>query len=80
MQLLIGYSYLFSSPLYCCVEYFLSCSNPKAFGVEGTNKDPIFDSLRSIAKLPPSPSKNDDRLDDFAIRTAESPATGEAEG
>ena len=42
-------------------------------------KDPIFDSLKNIAQLPPSPSRNDDRLDDSTILTAESPAIEEAD-
>ena len=61
------YSDLFSSSLYWCVEYFLFCSNPKDFSIDGTDKDPIFDSLKSIAMLPSSPPKNDDQLDDSAV-------------
>jgi len=50
----------------------LLCSNPDALGIDDTVKDPIFASLKSITQLPPSPSKNDDRLDDSAVLTAES--------
>ena len=53
------------------------CSNPEDFGIEGMDKDPIFDSLKSIAKLPSSPPKNGDRLDDSAVQIVGSPATGE---
>ena len=55
------------------------CSNPEDFGILGMDKDPIFDSLKSIAKLPSSPPKNGDRLDDSAVQIVGSPATGEAE-
>ena len=51
----------------------LFCSNPDALGVDNTKKD-VFDSLNTIAQLTPSPSKARDRIDDSAIRTAESPA------
>jgi len=54
-------------------------SNPEDFGVEGTDKDPIFDSLKSIAKLPSSPPKDNDRLDGSAIQSGESPATRKEE-
>ena len=50
----------------------LLCCNPDALGIDDTVKDPIFASLKSITQLPPSPSKNDDRLDDSAVLTAES--------
>ena len=50
----------------------LFCSNPDALGTDDTVKDPIFTSLKSITQLPPSPSRNDDRLGD--------PATEEGEG
>ena len=53
------------------------CSNPEDFGIEGMDKDPIFDSLKSIAKLPSSPPENDDRLDDSAVQTVGSRTTGE---
>ena len=43
-------------------------------------KDPIFASLKSITQLPPSPSRNDDRLGDSDAGMAESPATEEGEG
>ena len=54
------------------------CSNPDALGVDDTDKG-IFDSLNTIARLPPSsPSKAGDRPNDSAIRTAKSPVTEEA--
>ena len=56
----------------------LFCSNPDAFGVDDTEKDPIFDTLKSITQLPPSPSKDADRQDASAIRPAESLAIEEA--
>ena len=55
----------------------LFCSNPDALGVDESEKG-IFSSLKSIAQLPPSPSKNDDRLGDSAAGVAESPAAEEA--
>jgi hypothetical protein len=55
------------------------CSNPDAFGVDNTEKD-IFDSLKNITQLPPSPSKGEDRQDDSVIRTAESPTIEEVVG
>ena len=45
----------------------------------GGEKDPIFDSLKNIAKLPSSPPKNDDRLEDSAVQTVGSPAIGEVQ-
>ena len=54
------------------------CSNPDALGIDDTVKDPIFASLKSITQLPPSPSRNDDRLGDSAAGTAESPVAEEA--
>ena len=44
--------------------------------VEGGEKDHIFDSLKNITKLPSSPPKGDDRLDDSAVQTAGSPSAG----
>ena len=58
----------------------LFCSNPNALGIDDMIKDPIFASLKSITQLPPSPSRNDDRLGDSDAGTAESPATEEGEG
>ena len=55
----------------------LFCSNPDALGVDESEKG-IFSSLKTIAQLPPNPSKDDDWLGDFAAGTAESPATEEA--
>ena len=53
------------------------CSNPDALGIDESEKG-IFDSLNNIAKFPPSPPKDDDRLGDSAAGTAESPAAKEA--
>ena len=55
----------------------LFCSNPDALGVDNTEKD-VFDSLNTIAQLPPSPSKAGDRPDDSAIRTTGGPTIEEA--
>ena len=55
------------------------CSNPEDFGIEGMDKDPIFDSLKSIAKLPSSPPKDNDRLDGSAVQSGESSATTKEE-
>ena len=38
----------------------------------------IFDSLKSIAHLPPSPPKGDDRVADSAVGMAENLVPGEA--
>ena len=51
------------------------CSNPDALGIDESVKG-IFDSLKNIAPLPPSPPRVDDRLVDSAVDTAENPATG----
>ena len=53
------------------------CSNPDALGVDESEKG-IFASLKSIAQLPSSPSKDSDRLGDTAAGMAESPAAEEA--
>ena len=63
-----------------CRVLSLFCSNLEDFGIEDMDKDPIFDSLKNITQLPPSPSKNEDRSDASAVRTAESPAIDEGEG
>ena len=55
----------------------LFCNNPDTFGVDDTKKDPIFDSLKRITQLPPSPSKDANCQDASAIRPAESPAIKE---
>ena len=52
-------------------------SNPDALGIDDSEKG-IFDSLKNIAQLPPSPSRNDDRLGNSAAGAAESPAAEEA--
>ena len=54
------------------------CSNPDTLGIDESEKG-IFDSLKNIAQLPPSPPKEDDRLGDSAAGTAENLATGEAD-
>ena len=53
------------------------CSNPDALGIDESEKG-IFDSLKNIAQLPPSPPKEDDRLGDYAAGTAGDLAIGEA--
>ena len=63
-----------------CRVLSLFCSNLEDFGIEDMDKDPIFDSLKNIAHLPPSPRKDEDRLDDSVVHTAESPTIGEGEG
>ena len=54
----------------------LFCSNPEDFGIEGGEKDHIFNSLKNITKLPSTPPKGDDRLDDSVVQTAGSPSAG----
>ena len=56
----------------------LFCSNPDALGVDELEKG-IFSSLKTIAQLPPSPSKDDNRLGDFVAGTTES-STAEVVG
>ena len=56
----------------------LFCSNPDALGIDESEKG-IFGSLKSIAQLPPSPPKEDDRVADSAAGTAENLAPGEAD-
>ena len=53
------------------------CSNPDALGIDESEKG-MFGSLKSIAQLPPSPPKEDDRVADSAAGTAENLANGEA--
>ena len=53
----------------------LFCSNPDALGVDESEKG-IFSSLKTIAQLPPSPLKDDDRLGDSAADMAKILATG----
>ena len=55
----------------------LSCSNPDALGVDESEKG-IFFSLKSIAQLPSSPPRNEDRLGDSAAGAVEGPAADEA--
>ena len=52
------------------------CSNPDALGIDESEKG-IFDSLKNIAQLPPSPPKEDDRLGDSAASTEGDLAIGE---
>ena len=60
-----------------CQVLPLFCSNPDALGIDESEKG-IFGSLKSIAQLPPSPSKDGDRLGDTTAGTAESPGAEEA--
>ena len=60
-----------------CQVLPLFCSNPDALGIDESEKG-IFGSLKSIAQLPPSPSKDGDRLGDTAAGTAESLVAEEA--
>ena len=53
------------------------CSNPDALWIDESEKG-IFDSLKNIAQLPPSPPKGGDQLGDSAAGTAESPTAEEA--
>ena len=55
----------------------LFCSNRDTLGIDESKKG-IFDSLKNITQLPPSPSKDEGRVDDSAAGMAESLATGEA--
>ena len=57
----------------------MCCSNPEAFGVEGTDKDPIFGSLNNITQLPPVRRK---MMIDWTILLfgQQSPAIVEGEG
>ena len=50
----------------------LFCSNLNALGVDESEKG-IFASLKSSTQLPPSPSKDGDRVDDSGAGMAESP-------
>ena len=54
------------------------CSTPDALGFDGSEKG-IFDSLKNIAQLPPSPLKEGGRVADFAAGTAENLVAEEAE-
>ena len=53
------------------------CSNPDALGIDESEKG-IFDSLKNIAQLSPSPLRGDDQLGDSAAGTAGSPMVEEA--
>ena len=57
------------------MEYFF-CSNPDALGVDESGKG-IFYSLKSIACLPPSPPKGDDREASSAAGIAGDQVLGE---
>ena len=53
------------------------CGNPDALRIDESEKG-IFDSLKNIAQLPPSPPKGGDWLGDSAAGTTENPAAEEA--
>ena len=53
------------------------CSNPDALGIDESEKG-IFNSLKSIARLPSSLPKEDDRLGDSVTGAAGDLALGEA--
>ena len=53
------------------------CSNPDALGIDESEKG-IFNSLKSIARLPSSPPKEDDRLGDSVTGAAGDLALEEA--
>ena len=53
------------------------CSNPDALGVDESAKG-IFDSLKRIVRLPPSPPKGNDRVLDSTTGTAGDLVIGEA--
>ena len=49
------------------------CSNPDALGIDESEKG-IYDALKNIAELPPSPSRVGDRLVDSSAGPKEIPA------
>ena len=53
-----------------CRVLLFFCSNPDALGIDGSEKG-IYDALKKIAKLPPSPPRVGDRLVDSAAGTRE---------
>ena len=53
------------------------CSNPDALGIDESEKG-IFDSLKNIAQLSPSPLRGDDQLGDSAAGAVGSPVAEEA--
>ena len=58
--------------------FFLFCSNSEDYGVKDMDKDPVFDSHKSIAKLPSILQADKDQLDTFVVQTEEIPSTGAA--
>ena len=56
-----------------CRVLLFFCSNPDALGIDESEKG-IYDALRNIAELPPSPSRVGDRVVDSATGPGESPA------
>jgi len=60
-----------------CRLLLFFCSNPDALGIDGSEKG-IYDALKKIAELPPSPSRVGDRLVDSAAGMRESPAAEDA--
>ena len=60
-----------------CRVLLFFCSNPDALGIDESEKG-IYDALRNIAELPPSPSRVGDRLVDSAGGPKESPAAENA--
>ena len=69
--------------LFCFLRFFAEasstsfCSNPDALGIDESETG-NFDSLKSIAHLPPSPLNGDDRVADSAVGMAENLVPGEA--
>ena len=56
-----------------CRVLLFFCSNPDALGIDESEKG-IYDALKNIAELPPSPSRVGDRVVDSATGPGESPA------
>ena len=55
-----------------CRVLLFFCSNPDALGID-ESEEGIYDALKNIAELPPSPSRVGDRLVDSAAGPKESP-------
>ena len=62
-----------------CQVLLFFCSNPDALGIDESEMG-IYDALKKIAELPPSPSRGGDWLVDSTVGTVESQALGEADG
>ena len=60
-----------------CRVLLFFCSISDALGIDESEKG-IFDSLKNIARLPPSPPRGDDQLVDSTAGTAESLVVEEA--